>query len=164
MSEFDDIPESLTTKSEASEQEWLLVPEFFAQEVAANKKLETELLRVSPHVAICSRSPETKVDGNALPVYRAGKQGPIAVASGRIFIRFSPDIKLADMEEALNELGYKIDEVSETGENAGWLWHHSKSCSDSLNNFPKLRGLKEVDAVEPQFIMQRQSKSVPRRS
>ena len=85
------------------------------------------------------------------PVYRLSSLEP-AVPTGRVFVRFDDKLDSRSQEPALNRLGFQIESVPSYAPHACWVTHKSGTAA-ALREFSALRGLPQVHAVEPQFLI-----------
>jgi hypothetical protein len=90
------------------------------------------------------------------PVYRLGNQGPLAVPTGKVFVRFSERESFADHREDMEQAGFRIIQTLSHAPQAGWVEASSGGIADALGRFGALRRITGVEAVEPQMLMERQ--------
>lgn len=163
MSRFKGYPRTVKSLSTNGNQEWTIVDELYARrDLPSERRLANEVQRVDQSTSIfqtcndVAMSEET--EESQTPVYRSGKDGPVGVPTGLIFIRFGTDTPLQSRRDQLKELGYEIAKGAAVTE-GGWVRHNSGFCEASLSNSAKLHEIDGVCVVEPQFLMSRQSKS-----
>ena len=97
--------------------------------------------------------------GHALPVFQSIPGGSLAVATGRVFIRFAERGSAATRADDIERAGYTITEIPPYAPNTAWLEPASGSISDGLLFLEKLSSVPGVENVVPQFITQRTSRS-----
>jgi hypothetical protein len=85
------------------------------------------------------------------PVYRQ-RSGGLAVPTGRVLVRFRPDDSPRAHAEALDEAGFKLDEILGYAPHAAWVRPHSEEAVAALDGLGKLRSLPGVEHVEPQVL------------
>jgi len=90
--------------------------------------------------------------GKTTPVYSLQPDGPLAVPTGRVFVRMGSDRSFADHERDFRDAGYKIDHAVPYAPNAGWLRSSSSSIAASLAGLDKLSSISGMEHVEPQML------------
>ena len=88
------------------------------------------------------------------PVYRLGADGPLAVATGLVFVRFKDDVLVESRRDALRRAGYEVVDILAYAPNAAWLRARSGEIADALSQTAALEALADVEHVEPQMLMQ----------
>jgi hypothetical protein len=88
------------------------------------------------------------------PVYALAPNGPLAVPTGLIFARFADGVAADSRRDDLRRLGYDVVEVPSYAPNAAWLRAQSGEIADALAGAPALEALPDVEAVEPQMLME----------
>jgi hypothetical protein len=86
------------------------------------------------------------------PVYRAGPGGPLAVPTGRIFVRFAEGERAEDRRDALAAAGYALESSPGFAPHTAWVRPASGRVADALGDLARLRELAGVEHVEPQLI------------
>ena len=92
------------------------------------------------------------------PVYATDPSGLLAVPTGRIFIRFTPDIRVEVHRRSLAEQGYTVVTIPSYAPHTAWVQATNDDIATSLLNIEQLNGLPGVVNVEPQLLMQRKSR------
>ena len=92
------------------------------------------------------------------PVYALDPHGPLAVPTGRIFIRFIPGVKAEDRRPDLEERGYTITHIPSYAAHTAWALASNGDIATALFNIEKLKDLRDVVNVEPQLLMQRKNR------
>jgi hypothetical protein len=92
------------------------------------------------------------------PVYALDPHGPLAVPTGRIFIRFIPGVKAEDRRPDLAEHGYTITHIPSYAPHTAWAQATNDDIATALLNIEKLKDLRDVANVEPQLLMQRKNR------
>ena len=92
------------------------------------------------------------------PVYALDPHGPLAVPTGRIFIRFIPGVKAEDRRPDLEERGYTITHIPSYAAHTAWALASNGDIATALLNIEKLKDLRDVAGVEPQLLMQRKNR------
>lgn len=95
---------------------------------------------------------------DTIPVYSAGADGPLAVPTGRLFVRFAEGIKAIDRTAALRTLGFAVERTLSYAPNAAWVTSLSGNATVALDHLEALQQLPDVAHVEPQMVMQRVEK------
>jgi hypothetical protein len=86
------------------------------------------------------------------PVYRAGPDGPLAVPTGRVFVRFREGDRAEDRRDALAAAGYALESVPTFAPHVAWVRPASGRVADAVGALESLRELPGVEHVEPQLI------------
>ena len=111
------------------------------------------------HYTVHTGTPADAHTGDdAIPVYSAGADGPLAVPTGRLFVRFNEGIKPADHTAALRKLGFTIEKTLSYAPSAAWVAPVAGNATAALEHLEALEKLPDVAHVEPQMIMQRSEK------
>ena len=158
-------PNELRSGSSNSKAIFRLMPQFFALRGDIPTCIRRSLCLTigEDGYAVYEDDPE-KYQGEidvqtALPVYALEPGGSLALATGRILIRFAEGIRVEDKETEIADLGYVIAERISYAPQAAWLTARNGSIARALWDVTHLYALAEVEHVEPQMVME----SVPRR-
>ncbi len=92
------------------------------------------------------------------PVYATDPRGPLAVPTGQIFIRFTPDVKTEGRRDNLTDHGYTIVRIPSYAPHTAWVQATTGDIATSLLNIEQLKGLPGIVNVEPQLLMHRKSR------
>lgn len=103
-----------------------------------------------------SRDAQTATDD--LPVYSAGENGPLAIATGRLFVRLNDGQNPEDFRDQFASAGLEIERVLAYAPSAAWLKPSSGGAVEALGLVPTLESLPEVALVEPQLLIQKSFK------
>jgi hypothetical protein len=85
------------------------------------------------------------------PVYRSAK-GRLVVPTGRVLVRFHEGVRADDRRRAIEAAGYEVEGVLPYAPHAAWVRGKGGDIGDSLAGIDALRGLGDVDHVEPQLL------------
>lgn len=88
------------------------------------------------------------------PVYELGLNGPLAVPTGLVFVRFVEGVAVDSRSEAINHAGYKVVQNLFYAPQAAWLRACSGEIADALARIPRLEAIPDVENVEPQMLME----------
>jgi hypothetical protein len=89
------------------------------------------------------------------PVYSNGPDGPLAVPTGRVFVRFASGIHAAERREQFEAAGFEIDKTLSYAPNAVWLRPAAGGVARALPGLGVLGNLPGVEHVEPQLLFER---------
>lgn len=92
------------------------------------------------------------------PVYRLGEHGPLAVPTGKVFVRFAEQTSLADHRGEIERAGFEISQTLSYAPHAGWVEPGSREIAEAVSRFQELGQIPGVEAVEPQMLMERRSR------
>lgn len=104
------------------------------------------------HGATILASPTRRIG----PVYRLGEHGPLAVPTGKVFVRFAEQTSFEDHREEIERAGFEINQILSYAPHAGWVEPSSRRIADAISRFEALKQIRGVEAVEPQMLMERQ--------
>ena len=91
-------------------------------------------------------------------VYRLGERGSFAVATGAVLVRFREGVAASRRAAGLARAGFAIQQVLAWAPHCAWVRAASGRAADALAGLDRLRGLPDVEAVEPQLLMARQKR------
>lgn len=89
------------------------------------------------------------------PVYRLQPDGPLAVPTGKIFLRFKEGVEAASRREEIERAGYEIIETPPYAPSGAWVRAVGGDVARSLSNIKALEKLADVENVEPQMLVER---------
>ncbi len=89
------------------------------------------------------------------PVYRLEPAGPLAVPTGRVWIRFAETVGAETRRQAIAALGFQVAEIPAYSPCAAWLDPRSGRVAEALIGLPRLAALPGVEWVAPQMLMER---------
>ncbi len=99
------------------------------------------------------------VQGEPAPkeqVYAVYSHGDtLAVATGKVFVRFAEGEQAVNHIEDLRRVGYEIVEVPVYALNAAWVSARDHDPASALRHIPDLEQLPGVENVEPELIAER---------
>ncbi|MET0626780.1 MAG: hypothetical protein ABW250_27855 [Pyrinomonadaceae bacterium] len=99
---------------------------------------------------------KTKADAESLtPVYRLQPDGPLAVPTGKIFLRFKEGVEVATRREEIERAGYEITETPPYAPSSAWVRAIGGDVARSLSDIEALEKLADVENVEPQMLVER---------
>lgn len=86
------------------------------------------------------------------PVY-ARPDGPLAVPTGKLFVRFGEGSAAAEHRAALERAGYEIVKVPGYAPHAAWVRARGGDLAAGLRGMSALAALPGVEHVEPEMLM-----------
>jgi hypothetical protein len=108
------------------------------------------------HFAVFRGTPDARVD--AEPVYSAGRDGPLAVPTGRIFVRLDDGVTPGERSAQFESLGLRIEKTLPYAPNAAWLCPARGGAAEALRVLGEVEQVPGVAHAEPQMLMQRTTK------
>lgn len=159
------FPLKMTVKAEDISRDWVRESDCFAVHGPVPAALTTPVLYSfdDPVINVCrggiSAVSALPCDLTVTPVYRLEPNGPQGVPSGRVFIRFRPQVPVEGRRQELEMCGFSIDELLSYAPHAAWLQSKDGNIATALNGFAKLRALHDVLLVEPQMLMRQVQRS-----
>jgi hypothetical protein len=94
------------------------------------------------------RPPEAPVSA----VY-AQEDGPPAVPTGDVFVRFVEGVRVEERRRQLKSVGYDIVRVPSYAPHAAWVRASGGDAAESLRGMAALQAVGDVVGVEPQMLM-----------
>ena len=158
------FPDVLRIRTEQDSLQYVRQPALFAVHGSLPDYLKTavELVLEENSITICRGEPAPSADLptslTITPVYALDSHGPLAVPTGQIFIRFTPDVKTEDRRSNLADRGYTIVRIPSYAPHTAWVQATTGDIATSLLNVEQLNGLSGLVNVEPQLLMHRKSK------
>ncbi|HEX6185786.1 MAG TPA: hypothetical protein VFZ44_17990 [Pyrinomonadaceae bacterium] len=89
------------------------------------------------------------------PVYKLHPDGPVAVPTGQIFLRFKEDVDASTRREEIERAGYEIVQIPPYAPSSAWVRSASGDLAKSLADIDALEKLADVENVEPQMLVER---------
>lgn len=108
--------------------------------------------------AVFHGTPDAGTD--AEPVYSAGRDGPLAVPTGRIFVRLAAGLTPKERIAEFASMGLEIERTLSYAPNAAWLRPAQGGAAEALRVLKKVEKVPGVEHAEPQMLIQR----TPRKS
>jgi hypothetical protein len=99
--------------------------------------------------------PSTRAAQDVGPVYAAAPGGPLAVPTGRVFVRLAHGVRPEERRQEFEAAGFEIDRTLSYAPNAAWLRPVSGEISRALPGLATLDGVPDVVHVEPQMLLER---------
>jgi hypothetical protein len=87
------------------------------------------------------------------PVY-ARPEGPLAVPTGLLFVRFGEGDSAAEHREEIERRGYEIVDIPAYAPHTAWVRDRKADIASSLRGMDALSSMPGVENVEPQMLMQ----------
>ena len=94
-------------------------------------------------------------DAPLTPVYKLHPDGPVAVPTGKIFLRFREDVDASTRREEIERAGYEIIQTPPYAPSSAWVQSASGDPARSLSDVGALEKLPDVENVEPQMLVTR---------
>ena len=121
---------------------------------AGSEEEGTRLADAGRSFAIRAKQPGPAVEGE-VPVYALGPEGPLAVPSGTVLVRFAEGTEAATREDEFARAGYAVAREVPYAPHAIIVRAKSGSTADALANLERLEKVQGVVNVEPQMISER---------
>lgn len=87
------------------------------------------------------------------PVYAAA-DGPLAVPTGLLFVRFKEGTLADDRRDDLERAGFAVVKVPRSAPHAAWVRARKGGIATSLARMSVLAAMPDVENVEPQMLME----------
>ena len=95
---------------------------------------------------------------DVIPVYAAGEEGPIAVPTGRVFVRLHEGLRPDEKRNEFAAAGFDIERTLSYAPHAAWLQPTEGGVGRALNGLAGLEAIPDVAHVEPQMLLERKLK------
>jgi hypothetical protein len=110
--------------------------------------------------AVFAGKPRKTDEANEVgPVYSAGPGGPLAVPTGRVFVRLTEGVRPEERLEQLEAAGFEIERTVSYAPHAAWLRPARGGVAHALSGLVALAQVPDVVHVEPQMLLERALKS-----
>ena len=157
MSEF---PREFSVETAPQPTRYTLAGDYYvvSHAGAVQTDLDVEFHLEEDNLTVCrKRQGDTipvSLTSRAGPVYRLGEHGPLAVPTGKVFLRFEEQTSFEDHREEIERYGFEIDQILAYALHAGWVEPSSHKIADAISRFEELKQIRGVEAVEPQMLME----------
>ena len=164
---FAEFPERIRASSGRSHLWYLRLPEHYAIHGPLPTHLvQSVLLHLhDPSITVCEGTPNPQLMQTKslaiTPVYALEPNGPFAVPTGLVFVRFKEEIKAEAQYQALASTGYTIIDIPLYAPYSAWVRHKSEDIAAALTNLSSLETLSDVVNVEPQMLTKSAHRSGP---
>ncbi len=151
---FDDYPQRIRYGTERPEAVYARVPGYYAVHgrPSGAPAPGAVLLLEEQAIAVFEGEAEGPPAATLTPVYALEPNGPLAVPTGRVFVRFAEGVDVETRRDALHRAGYEVAQRLAYAPQAAWLRAHSGEPAHALANIPALEALPDVENVEPQML------------
>jgi hypothetical protein len=126
-------------------------------DVAGDPEATQALLVLAQGRVVVVRGDIATARRKAGPVY-ATPGGPLAVPTGRVFVRFRAGTPAAEKGDELEAAGYRIELVPGYAPHAAWVRAGDGTIASALMGLERLRGLTDVEHVETEMLMEKHSR------
>lgn len=156
---FDDFPERVSAGTLRRGAYYVRSPGHYAVH-HGGRELDVagaEIVYAQEGIAVFRGEPaESPVQPSTLtPVYRLHPDGPPAVPTGKVFIRFREGVDAATRRGEIERAGYEIIQTPPYAPSGAWVRSASGDTARALSDIAALEGLADVESVEPQMLIER---------
>jgi hypothetical protein len=106
---------------------------------------------------VCQGNPDdlpSSVDRNTItPVYALEPNGPFAVPTGLILVRFADHIRAVNQKAAFQHIGYILDQELAYAPQALWIKAANADIAFALNHIAMLEMQPDIENIEAQMLM-----------
>lgn len=159
---FSKFPSEIRSGTKRSAPVYTRLPDLYAVHGAPASRLPSEVPILvmgegEEHIEIFRGEAEKQKNAAAQigPVYTLRPDGPPAVPTGRVFIRFKEGVSVETRLGAIEQAGYQIAQSLDYAPHAAWLRARSGEIADALRQIPMLEQIADVENVEPQMLMRK---------
>jgi hypothetical protein len=99
--------------------------------------------------------PDRDASLEIVPVYSAGRDGTLAVPTGRIFVRLREGLKAEERRDQFAAAGFTITKTLSYAPAAAWLEPSGGNAEAGLSSLDALERVRDVAHVEAQVLMER---------
>ena len=163
---FSEFPERIRASSERPHLLYLRLPGHYAIHGPLPAHLvPSVLLHLDQSIAVCRGTPDPQLMQDKslaiTAVYSLEPNGPPAVPSGLVFLRFREAIKAEEQHQTLASIGYTMTDIPPYAPHTAWVRHKSRDIAAALTNLPSLETLSDVVNLEPQMLTKRALRAGP---
>jgi hypothetical protein len=90
-----------------------------------------------------------------IPVYALSSDGPLAVPTGNIFLRYEESVDITTQREAIERAGYALPDALPYAPYSGWVRRSDGRIDEALAHMDALFRLPGIANVEPQMVSKR---------
>ena len=132
-------------------------PDYFAVHQARKRpaagSVTTMADSAETRFAVFQGEPGPGIDAG--PVYSSGRDGPLAVPTGRVFVRLAAGVTPDERRADFAAMGFEIEKTMSYAPNAAWLRPTTGGAAMALRALGKLEKVPGVVHVEPQMLLER---------
>ncbi|MCA1618392.1 MAG: hypothetical protein LC795_03580 [Acidobacteria bacterium] len=163
-SDFADFPERVSAGAARGGAHYVRAEGHYAvhQGEAKQDAADAEMTFAPEGIAVYRGAPREARAGKAhaheaalTPVYRLHPDGPLAVPTGKIFLRFREGVEAATRRKEIERAGYEVIEIPPYSQSGAWVRSASGDVARSLTDLDALEKLADVENVEPQMLVER---------
>ena len=159
-SDFAEFPERVGAGTERAGAYYERAPGLYAVRGADRESADAagaEVFFEEEGVAVFRGEPggSPGAEAGRAPVYRLHPDGPLAVPTGDIFVRFREGVEAATRREEIERAGYELVSVPPYATHCAWVRSASGDVARSLSGVGALEVLPDVANVEPQMLVER---------
>jgi hypothetical protein len=164
---FSEFPERIHASTERPHLLYNRLPDHYAIHGPLPAQLAQSVLLYlhDQSIAVCRGTPDQQLmqakDLAITPVYALEPNGPFAVPTGLVFVRFKEEIKAETQYQALASAGFTIIDIPLYAPYSAWVRHKSEDIAAALTNLSSLETLSDVVNVEPQMLTKSALRSGP---
>jgi hypothetical protein len=163
---FSEFPERIHASTERPHLLYNRLPDHYAIHGPLPAQLAQSVLLYlhDQSIAVCRGTDQQLMQAKDLaitPVYALEPNGPFAVPTGLVFVRFKEEIKAETQYQALASAGFTIIDIPLYAPYSAWVRHKSEDIAAALTNLSSLETLSDVVNVEPQMLTKSALRSGP---
>ncbi len=157
---FSNYPNTIKASTQHAEHLYVLQTGIYAVHGEAPPRCKERVLFTVEEgkIVICKGNPDElppSVNRNTItPVYSLEPSGLLAVPTGLILVRFADNIRAANQKDAVQRIGYIIDQELPYAPQAIWVKPANGDIAFALHNAAMLEAQPHVENVEPQMLME----------
>ncbi|MFQ5846048.1 MAG: hypothetical protein ACE5IQ_00065 [Candidatus Methylomirabilales bacterium] len=158
---FSKYPHRVRASTEQTEVWYVRLSGYYAVHgpVPASGAGSVVVLLDGGRIAVCRGKPGRRRKGSesvrVSPVYGLGPNGPPAVPTGLVFVRFREEVRIEERRGALEEAGYTVRHILSYAPHAAWVQARFGGIAEALTGIAHLEALPDVVSVEPQLLTER---------
>lgn len=158
---FSQFPRQIRASSERADLRYVRQPGCFAVHgpVPASWASAVVLLIDDGRIAVCRGDPGDRVQDFASvtvsPVYALEPNGPPAVPTGLVLVRFGETVRVEDRRGEIERAGYTVKQILSYAPCAAWVAPSAAGIADALAGVDRLEALPDIVNVEPQMLTER---------
>ena len=155
-----ELPREFSVETSPQPTQYTLADDFYVVSGAGARPADRDVefhIEGSDLTVFRKRREETRVAVPAIargPVYRVGTHGPLAIPTGKVFVRFEEQTEVTEREEDIERAGFKVSQILSYALIACCVEPNSGEIADAIGRFGELKQISGVAAVEPQMLME----------
>lgn len=158
---FPEFPRQIRASSERPDLRYVRLPGYFAVHGPVPASWASAVVRLieDGRIAVCRGEPGSRLDEfesvMLSPVYALEPNGPPAVPTGLVLVRFGETVRVEERRSELERAGYTLKQILAYAPFAAWVRASTAGIAEALAGIAHLEALPDIVNVEPQMLTER---------